>query len=135
MQARSTLVLVLLGAGVPVTASANTFAPPMLDIAKQCNAMAHKNTTLMSECVVAESEARADLLQHWDKLPNASVERCLKAGKTVKRQPYVALEKCLSPEIAGAPSVPKPASDAASGPAEGGNGQPSEGWWKKLPRF
>ena len=132
MRTRSTLFLVLLGAAAPGAATANTFAPPMLDIAKQCNAMAHRNTTLMSECVVAESEARADLLQHWNKLPDASVERCLKAGKTVKRQPYVALEKCLSPEIADAPSVPKPASDAVSGPAESGGGQPSEGWWKKL---
>ena len=68
--------------------------------------MAHRNTTLMSECVVAESEARADLLQHWAKLPDDAVARCLKAGRTVKRQPYVALEKCLSPELAATAAAP-----------------------------
>ena len=106
MRTRSTLLLVLLGAAAPATARATTFAPPMLDIARQCNALAHKNTALMSECVVAESEARADLLQHWSKLPDASVEQCLKAGKKVKRQPYVALEKCLSPDLAASAAAP-----------------------------
>ena len=108
MRTRTTFLLAFLAAGVPVAATATTFSPPMLDIAGQCNAMAHRNTALMSECVVAESEARADLLQHWSKLPDDSVERCLKAGRKVKRQPYVALEKCLSSELAAAASAPRP---------------------------
>ncbi len=95
------LALALAGASPPVVAAA-TFAPPMLDISRQCNAMAHRNTQLMSECIVAESEARADLLQHWNKLPDASVERCLKLNAKVKKQPYVAMEKCLSPELSAA---------------------------------
>ena len=100
MRMHSTVALMLIAAALPAAdaARAATFAPPMLDISRQCNAMAHRNTALMSECVVAESEARADLLQHWERLPDASVERCLQAGKKVKRQPYVALEKCLSPD-------------------------------------
>lgn len=107
MSLRSTsFFLAAIGVALPVAAPANTFAPPMLDIARQCNAMAHKNTQLMSECIVAESEARADLLQHWDKLPDASVERCLKLNAKAKKQPYVAMEKCLSPELSAAAGAP-----------------------------
>ena len=98
MLARSTFTLAILVCAAP--AAATTIAPPMLDITHQCNAMAHKNATLMSECVVAESEARADLLTHWTKLPDDAVERCLKLGRKAKRQPYVAMQKCLSPDIA-----------------------------------
>jgi len=65
----------------------------MLDITHQCNAMARRNATLMSECVVAESEARADLLSHWSKLPDEAAERCIKLGRKAKRQPYVAMVK------------------------------------------
>ncbi len=85
---------------------AATIAPPMLDVTRQCNAMSHGNTTLMSECVVAESEARADLLQHWGKLPDEAVDRCVKLARKAKRQPYVAMEKCLSAELAGPPATP-----------------------------
>ena len=91
----------------PAVAAAASIAPPMLDISRQCNAMAHRNTQLMSECIVAESEARADLLQHWSKLPDASVERCIKLGAKAKRQPYVAMETCLSPDIAATAAAPE----------------------------
>ena len=87
--------------GSPVASHAATIAPPMLDVTHQCNAIAHRNATLMSECVVAESEARADLLSHWSKLPDEAVERCIKLGRKTKRQPYVAMEKCLSSDLAG----------------------------------
>ena len=49
----------------------------------------------MSECVVAESEARADILQKWDKVPEAAAASCLKLTRKSKRLPYVALVKCL----------------------------------------
>ncbi len=88
---------------------AATIAPPMLDITRQCDATARHNVTAMSECVVAESEARADLLQHWDKLPDGDVDRCVKLGHKAKRQPYTAMEKCLASAIAqsGAPTAVK----------------------------
>lgn len=108
MLSRSTLLLLAAATGaVPLSASAATIAPPMLDISRQCNAMAHRNTQVMSECIVAESEARADLLQHWNRLPDASVERCIKLGAKAKRQPYVAMETCLAPDIAAAPASEK----------------------------
>ena len=93
--------------GGTVAVPAATIAPPMLDVARQCNAMARKNTTMMSECIVAESEARADLLQHWDRLPDASVERCIKLGAKAKRQPYVLMEKCLSADLSAAAMAPR----------------------------
>ena len=109
MLSHSTLLLLAaaIGVALPVSTEAATIAPPMLDISRQCNAMAHRNTQLMSECIVAESEARADLLQHWNKLPDASVERCIKLGAKAKRQPYVAMENCLAPDIA-ATAAPTP---------------------------
>ena len=112
MPARSSLarwVLALLSGGLWSglgAAHAATVAPPMLDITHQCNAMARRNATLMSECVVAESEARADLLSHWSKLPDEAAERCIKLGRKAKRQPYVAMEKCLSPDLAGPAATP-----------------------------
>lgn len=78
---------------------AATIAPPMLDITHQCDAVSRHNVTAMSECVVAESEARADLLQHWDKLPDDDVDKCVKLGRKAKRQPYTAMEKCLAADI------------------------------------
>ena len=111
MIARSTLALSALVA-VAGLASAATIAPPMLDVTHQCNTIAHRNATLMSECVVAESEARADLLAHWTKLPDDAVERCIKLGRKAKRQPYVAMQKCLSPDIAAASAAPGHAGEA-----------------------
>jgi hypothetical protein len=113
MASRSTLLLLaaLAGAAFPVAAPAATIAPPMLDIPRGCNALAHKNMRLMSECIVAESEARADLLQHWQKLPDASVERCLKLNAKdakAKKQPYVAMENCLAPDLSAAAAAPQP---------------------------
>ncbi len=86
---------------------AATIAPPMLDITHQCDASTRHNVTAMSECVVAESEARTDLLQHWDKLPDGDVEKCVKLGRKAKRQPYTVMEKCLASDIsqAGAPTA------------------------------
>ena len=106
------LIAVAIGTGLfgPV-ARATTLAPPMLDITHQCEATAKHNATAMSECVVAESEARADLLQHWDKLPDDNVVKCIKFGRKAKRQPYTAMEKCLAPDIAAA-SAPAPAGEA-----------------------
>ncbi len=46
-------------------------------------------------------------LLHWNKLPDASVERCIKLGAKAKRQPYVAMENCLAPDIA-ATAAPTP---------------------------
>lgn len=109
MTSLSTSLLLAMLLSAPAAARAATIAPPMLDIARACNAMAHRNTTLMSECIVAESEARADLLQHWEKLPDVSVERCLKQNAKdakAKKQPYVAMEKCLSPELSAAAAAP-----------------------------
>ena len=106
MIARPTFALAIAVALAPAAAPAATIAPPMLDITHQCNAIARKNATLMSECVVAESEARADLLTHWAKLPDASVERCIKQGRKAKRQPYVAMQRCLSPDIAATGAAP-----------------------------
>ena len=106
MRVRSTFSLTVLVLAAPVAAA--TSAPPMLDITHQCNAIAHKNATMMRECVVAESEARADLLAHWAKLPDASVDRCVKLGRKSKRQPYVAMQKCLSPDIAAASAAAPP---------------------------
>ena len=89
---------------------AATIAPPMLDITRQCDAASRHNVTVMSECVVAESEARADLLQHWDKLPDGDADKCVKLGRKAKRQPYIAMEKCLADDLAraGAPADANP---------------------------
>lgn len=106
MLIRSALSLIVLVAA-PLRVDAATIAPPMLDIARQCDLNSRHNATAMSECVVAESEARSDLLQHWTKLPDTAVEKCLKLDRKAKRLPYTAMEKCLSPDIAG-PVAPEP---------------------------
>ena len=54
--------------------------------------------TAMSECVVAESEARAELLQNWTKYSDDSAEKCIKASRKARRLPYTAMAKCLSVE-------------------------------------
>lgn len=79
---------------------AATVAPPMLDITRHCGASHGRSATAMSECVVAESEARSDLLQQWARFSDVSVEKCVKLNVKAKRQPYVALSRCLSNELA-----------------------------------
>ena len=88
-------------------AFAATLAPPMLDISRQCEAASGRNVTAMSECVVAESIARSDLLRKWDKLPDNDVRICLKANQKAKRRPYSVLAKCLSMADVG-PTAPPP---------------------------
>ena len=92
----ASLVLAFTGA-----ACAADFAPPMLDISAQCGRTFH-SASAMSECVVAESEARAELLSHWAKYTDAGAEKCVKLGRKAKRQPYTATAKCLEPETAAA---------------------------------
>lgn len=80
-------------------ARATDLAPPLLDISASCG-RSTRNSTAMSECVVAESEARAELLTHWAKYTDAGADRCIKLGRKAKRQPYVAMAKCLEAETA-----------------------------------
>ncbi len=82
--------------------------PPMLDIAGQCGAVNRRNATAMSECVVAESEARADMLQNWAKYSNDDAEKCIKFGRKAKRLPYSAMAKCLSAEPTAASAAHTP---------------------------
>ncbi len=104
----------------------------MLDITRRCDAESHHNVTAMSECVVAESEARAELLQKWGRLPDASVAKCLKLAKTARRLPYSAIVKCLSgaPLETGA-QVPAPTAPAPSPASEG----TASSILSKLPSF
>ncbi len=81
----------------------------MLDISRQCEAGAGRNATAMSECVVAESEARAELLQNWTKYSDDSAEKCIKASRKVRRLPYTAMAKCLSVEALARGGVGAPA--------------------------
>jgi hypothetical protein len=67
----------------------------MLDIIRQCHETNGRNATAMSECVVAESEARSALLQRWTKLADANVQKCVKIGRKVRKLPYTAIAKCL----------------------------------------
>ena len=85
---------------------AATIGPPMLDITRQCGANTHHNVTAMSECVVAESEARSEILQEWNKVSDASAEKCTKASRKAKRFPYMAMAKCLSDEMPAPAAVP-----------------------------
>ena len=105
MIVRSSLVLAVFVLVVPAVAHATTYAPPMLDISAQCGRTFH-NASAMSECVVAESEARAELLSHWAKYSDAGAEKCIKLGRKAKRQPYVAMAKCLEPETAASAVQP-----------------------------
>ena len=86
-------------------AHATNFAPPMLDISAQCGRNFH-SASAMSECVVAESEARAELLSHWAKYSDAGAQKCITVGRKAKRQPYTAMAKCLEPETAAAAAQP-----------------------------
>ena len=96
MVLRSAALSVVLFAWCNGASEAANIAPPMLDITRQCETMARRNVTAMSECVVAESEARAELLQNWTKFSDASAEKCIKAGRKAMRHPYSAMAKCLS---------------------------------------
>lgn len=79
----------------------------MLDITRQCDTHSRHNVTAMSECVVAESEARADVLQNWARYSDAAADRCIKLSRKSKRYPYGALDRCLSAELGKVPvSVP-----------------------------
>lgn len=91
-------VTIMLAAGA---AQATNFAPPMLDISAQCGRSFH-SASAMSECVVAESEARAELLSHWGKYTDAGAQKCIMLGRKAKRQPYTAMAKCLEPETTAA---------------------------------
>ena len=95
MLKRGVLTIVLLSTCVVPPVRAATAMPPLLDINAQCEAAHRKNADAMSECVVAESEARADILRKWDKVPDATATNCLKLGRKSKQRPYVALAKCL----------------------------------------
>ena len=101
MTYRSTLIVLaaLLAPGSLVHAT--NFAPPMLDISAQCGRNFH-SASAMSECVVAESEARAELLSHWAKYTDAGAQKCIAIGRKAKRQPYTAMAKCLEPETTAA---------------------------------
>ena len=100
MPSRPPLAAALLFAST-IAVGATDFAPPMLDISAQCGRV-FRSASAMSECVVAESEARAELLSHWGKYTDAGAERCIKLGQKAKRQPYTAMAKCLEPETAAA---------------------------------
>ncbi len=109
---RSALACLLLSGVVSLRcvreARAATTMPPLLDINAQCEAAHGKNADAMSECVVAESEARAAVLQRWDKVPEATAGACLKLSRKVKRRPYVTLAKCLADDGSGpAPAAAK----------------------------
>ena len=93
------------GFGPSVGGAAATLAPPLLDISKMCEVASGRNAAAMSECVVAESIARSDLLRMWDKLADADVQVCLKASRKAKHRPYGALSKCLSVAAVDAPKV------------------------------
>lgn len=104
MTDRSTLfVLVLLASASAVHAT--NYAPPMLDISAQCGRNFH-SASAMSECVVAESEARAELLSHWAKYTDAGAQKCITVARKAKRQPYTAMAKCLEPETTAAAAQP-----------------------------
>lgn len=98
----ATIAALLLSIGA---ASATDFSPPMLDISAQCGRTFH-SASAMSECVVAESEARAELLSHWAKYSDAAAEKCIKASRKAKRQPYTGMAKCLEPETTAATAQP-----------------------------
>ncbi len=89
--------------GFVLDTHAATTMPPMLDINTQCEAAHRKNVDAMSECVVAESEARAGILRRWDKIPEATAAGCLKTNRKGKRLSYVALAKCLGDDAADQP--------------------------------
>ena len=79
-------------------ALAARIGPPMFDITGQCDASHPHNADAMSECVVAESEARTQILQNWSKYSDAGAEKCIAAGRKAKRLPYTAMVRCMSVE-------------------------------------
>ena len=94
--AAARLVVLCLAPGTVLSgAHAATTMPPLVDINALCEAAHKKNVDAISECVVAESEARARILQTWDKVPDAKAASCLKSSRKSARLPYVALAKCL----------------------------------------
>ena len=94
--AAARLVAFCLAAGHVLSgAQAATTMPPLLDINARCEAAHKKNVDAMSECVVAESEARAAILRTWEKVPDAKAAGCLKLSRKSVRSPYVTLAKCL----------------------------------------
>ncbi len=108
MTHRSTLIVLAALLAPAGSVHATDFAPPMLDISAQCGRN-FRSASAMSECVVAESEARAELLSHWAKYTDAGAQKCIMIGRKAKRQPYTAMAKCLEPETTAAAA--QPASD------------------------
>lgn len=99
----------ILGIGIGNPAAAASIAPPMLDITHQCETGGKRSSSAMSECVVAESEARAEILQKWNSVSDASAEKCIKTGRKGKKMPYTSIARCLSNEASIAPPpVPTP---------------------------
>ena len=98
MISRALVSAFVLASGSCGSASAANISPPMLDITRQCEAGSRHNATAMSECIVAESEARSELLQNWTKYSDDSAERCVKLGRKTRRLPYSAMAKCMSAE-------------------------------------
>ena len=109
MMHRSTLIVLAALLAPASSVHATDFAPPMLDISAQCGRNFH-SASAMSECVVAESEARAELLSHWGKYTDAGAQKCISVGRKAKRQPYTAMAKCLEPETTAAAAA-QPASE------------------------
>ena len=99
MIARPVLTLVLLGVAAGPVAAAQ-IGPPLFDVTRQCDANSHRNVRAMSECVVAESEARAGLLQNWSRYSDSNAEKCIAVGRKEKRLPYTAMAKCMSVQTA-----------------------------------
>ena len=97
--ARPVLVCLALVCFSPGAGAATTM-PPLLDINARCEAAHRKNADAMSECVVAESEARATILRGWDKVPDAKAASCLKSSLKNARGPYATLAKCLGDDVA-----------------------------------
>lgn len=77
-------------------ARAATVPPPLLDITRQCDQITHRNATAMSECVVQESEARAEVLQKWERFSNGDAQRCIKLAGKARKYPYTTMAKCLA---------------------------------------
>ena len=98
----------ILFAALGTAAQSAALSPPMLDISRQCGVNSGRNTTAMSECVVAESEARSEVLQGWSKIDDAQAERCIKVSRKAKRLPYSALSKCITATVGVKEGQPAP---------------------------
>ena len=86
-------------------ALAATFGPPLLDITKQCDLLSRHNATAMSECVVAESEARSEILRNWESYSDTAARKCIGLGRKARRSQYGVMAKCLAAET---PAAVKP---------------------------